>query len=33
LTPRSKSVNFPLFYRIFERFPNAFPVLRQLLGL
>ncbi len=33
LTPRSKTVNFPLFYRIFERFPNAFPVLRQLLGL
>jgi hypothetical protein len=32
-TPRSRSVNLPLFYRIFERFPNAFPVLRQLLGL
>jgi len=33
LTPRSRSLHFPLFYRIFERFPNAFPVFRQLLGL
>jgi len=33
ITPRSKTVNYPLFYRIFERFPNAFPILRQLLGL
>jgi hypothetical protein len=32
-TPRTRSVNLPLFYRIFERFPNAFPVLRQLFGL
>ncbi len=33
LTPRSKTVNFPFFYRIFERFPNFFPILRQLLNL
>jgi hypothetical protein len=32
LTPRSRNVQ-SLFYRIFERFPNAFPVFRQLLGL
>jgi hypothetical protein len=32
LTPRSRNVH-SLFYRIFERFPNAFPVFRQLLGL
>jgi hypothetical protein len=33
MTPRSRSIHFPLFYRIFERFPNALPVFRQLLGL
>ena len=31
--PRAKSMQFPLFYRFFQRFPNAFPILRQLLGL
>jgi hypothetical protein len=30
--PRSRTVNHPLL-RFFERFPNAFPILRQLLGL
>jgi len=30
--PRDKTVSF-LFQRLLERFPNAFPVLRQLLGL
>ena len=25
--------SFPIFQRLFERFPNAFPILRQLLGL
>ena len=33
LTPRNRAVNFPFFYRIFERFPNAFPILKQILGL
>jgi len=32
ITPRSRSVHFPLFYRIFERFPNNFLILRNLLG-
>ena len=32
-TPRSRAVNYPLLFRIFERFPNAFPILRHLLGL
>ena len=32
-TPRNKTLNYPLFFRIFERFPNAFPILRYLLGL
>ena len=31
--PKVKSMQFPLFYRIFQRYPNAFPILRQLLGL
>ena len=33
ITPRNRSVNYPFLYRIFERFPDAFPILRQLLGL
>ncbi len=33
LTPRNRAVNFPFLYRVFERFPNAFPILRQILGL
>jgi hypothetical protein len=32
-TPRSRAVNYPLLFRIFEQFPNAFPILRHLLGL
>ena len=32
-TPRSQQFNNPLLQRILERFPNAFPILRQLLGL
>lgn len=33
--PRDKSINFNFNFleRLFERFPNAFPLLRQLLGL
>jgi len=32
-TPRNRAVNYPLIYRIFERFPNAFPIIRQMLGI
>lgn len=32
-TPRSKMAYNPLFLRFLEQFPNAFPMLRQLLGL
>jgi photosystem II stability/assembly factor-like uncharacterized protein len=32
LTPRNKAVHNPFFLRLFERFPNAFPFLRNLLG-
>jgi hypothetical protein len=32
ITPRNKTLN-NLFYRIFERFPNIFPILREILGL
>jgi len=32
-TPRNRAVNYPLIYRIFERFPNAFPIIRNILGL
>ena len=31
--PRARSVYHPLVLRLFERFPNVFPILRQLLGL
>ncbi len=31
--PRSRVMALPLLHRLFEQFPNAFPVLRQLLGL
>ena len=33
--PMSKTFNFnfPILNWLFERFPNAFPILRQLLGL
>ena len=31
--PKAKSMQFSLFYRFFQRYPNAFPILRQLLGL
>lgn len=31
--PRSKNVFNSLFLRIFEQFPNAFPILRYLMGL
>ena len=27
------SYSFPLLQRLLERFPNAFPILRQILGL
>jgi hypothetical protein len=33
LTPRSRSVSFSFLYRVLERFPNAFPILRQVFGL
>ncbi len=32
-TPRNKTLNYPLFFRIFKRFPNTFPILGYLLGL
>jgi len=36
IMPVSTSINLPLFHRLieklFERFPHAFPILRQLLG-
>ena len=32
-TPRSRTIYNTLFLKLFERFPNAFPILRQLLGL
>ena len=32
-TPRSRSLHSPLFLRILEHFPNAFPILRLLLDL
>jgi hypothetical protein len=31
--PRGKIVQNTLFMRILERFPNAFPILRQIFGL
>ena len=34
--PRSKNIDyqeFPLLHRLLEHFPNAFPLLRTLLGL
>lgn len=31
--PRTRSVYHPLIVRLFERFPNIFPILRQLFGL
>jgi hypothetical protein len=34
VTPVNQQLDIhPLFQRILERFPNAFPILRQLLGL
>ena len=30
---RARTVYHPLLLRLFERFPNAFPILRNLLGL
>jgi hypothetical protein len=33
MTPRTRTLNYPMLYRIFEKFPNALPILRQLLGL
>jgi hypothetical protein len=29
---RSRDITNPFFFRLFERFSNAFPILRQLLG-
>jgi hypothetical protein len=31
-TPRARTVYHPLIQSLFERFPNLFPILRQLLG-
>jgi len=31
-TPRNKAVYNPFLLKLFERFPNAFPILRYLLG-
>ena len=31
--PRARSVSHPVLFRLFEQFPNLFPILRQLLGL
>jgi len=31
--PKTKVLEFPLVLRFLQRFPNAFPILRQLLGL
>ena len=31
--PRNKPINFNLLELLFERFPNAFPILRHLLGI
>ena len=31
--PRSRTISESLFMRLLERFPNAFPIMRQLLGL
>jgi hypothetical protein len=33
MIPRARSVSHPVLFRLFERFPNVFPILRQLLGL
>ena len=33
VTSRSKTLPNTLFMRVFEKFPNAFPVLRYILGL
>jgi uncharacterized protein YyaL (SSP411 family) len=32
-TPRTRNINHHFLPRLFERFPNAFPILRQILGL
>ena len=32
-TPRSKSAYHPLFSRIINRFPNAFPILRYIINI
>ena len=32
IIPRTRTVNHPLLYLLFERFPNVFPILRYLLG-
>jgi len=31
-TPRAKTFTFPIITKILERFPNAFPIIRQLIG-
>jgi hypothetical protein len=31
--PRSKTLSNTLFYQIFQRYPNIFPIMRYLLGL
>jgi hypothetical protein len=32
-TPRSRSLHYKILLQMFERFPYAFPILRQILGL
>jgi hypothetical protein len=32
-TPRNKAMNYQIFYKIFEKFPNVFPILQKLLRL
>ena len=32
VTPRNKALNYPLFFRLFQRFSNAFAVLKYLKG-
>jgi hypothetical protein len=33
MTPRNKADNYPFLYKILERFPNTFSLLRLILGL
>jgi hypothetical protein len=33
IIPRARSSYHPVLFRLFERFPNVFPILRQLMGI